>query len=404
MRNLLILAALIAAGCDEIKPADSGDTGANVDPDTETDPPTGTDTDEPPTGTDTDEPPTNTPPVESGWAYGAHPCDSRTDALWFDDTSTGFLGCGQATTGDGFWTTSDGGMTWAEVSSNPIAWFNSFRVNDIFRDPNTGLLHAAGTGGGLGVVALDAGNNLVEVWTPGATIDTSFTAGTFRTDSTGFAVVESLTGSSSMSRADGSVAPTAWDIVGTSWSTDGLSHQILDLEVHDDQFYGVGSTIGESPYIFVPTTAPVAGFAMDALEMSSGAFGWYGELWAIDVDAGGVVAGGVDQAGDAGHIFSFVFPGDPVTGTWYDFNLATLWPSDSTWIRGVCREGDHVVAVGEFSSKSDGIVLESHDGGASFTDVTPTEFAVPTLWDCWVHPDGSFVVSGASFYVAKYTP
>lgn len=343
---------------------------------------------EPSDANDTDP---STPPV-ADWSFGSHPCDSRTDDLWFDDGRSGFLGCGQATTGHGLWRTTDGGIGWEPVTTEPS--LEAFRVNDLFRDPSTGWLHAAGTGDGRGVVALD-GSAIHDVWVPGETVDDAFPAGSFRVASTGFAVVESLTGTALMTRPDVATAPDAWTPVGTAWSTDGASHQILDLDVHDDAFYAVGSTISEPLLAFLPVEGEPFSLAPRALHDTA-----RGELWALDVDAGGIVAGGVDQEADVGHVFTFTFPGDPGVDVWRDFDLSTLWPTDASWVRGVCRHGAHVVAVGAFQRRNDGFVLESTDGGETFTDVTPG-VDVPPLWDCWVHDDGAVVVTGENGFAAR---
>lgn len=364
MRGAVLFLPLFFLGCDEDAPSDTASEG------------------------DTD-------PTEDGWALGSHPCDSRTDDLWFDDADEGYLGCGQATTGHGLWRTLDGGITWETLATGALGSLSAFRVNDIHRDPTSGTLYLAGTSEGPGVVALED-DALIDVWTPGKTVDDAFTAGSFRVTSTGFAVVESLTGTGLMTRPDADTAPDGWTAVGTSWSTDDQSHQILDLDQHDDAFYAVGSTISEPLLVFLPSGAPRFELTPRALHASA-----RGELWAIDVDHGGIVAGGVDQLASTGHVFTFSFPGDPLVDDWRDFDLSTLWPDDATWVRGVCRNGQRVVAVGAFSKRKAGFVLESTDGGASFHDVTPGEpVDVPPLWDCWVHADGKLVVTGEGGFSA----
>ena len=332
-----------------------------------------------------------------GWAVGSHPCDSRTDAVWFDSSDVGFLGCGNATSGEGLFTTTDGGITWTDVVTDPVAWFDAFRVNDLFRGAD-GVLYAAGGGGGLGVVSIADDGTLGDVWAPGATIGRSFTVGQFRVASDGYAVVSSNTGVDTMSRIDGSVGPDDWIEEGGNWATDGGSHGMLSLDVYNDEFYACGSRIIEPPKVFLPAAAPTGtGLELDVVELSSGAFGWEGELWAIDVDEGGIVAGGLDEDLHFGHVFTIDHASDASNpDNWSDFNLADVYPDDSTTIRGVCRNDDHVVAAGSFSVRADGIVFESMDGGATWTEITPDE-PPPMLWNCWVHKDGGIVVTGAGY-------
>ena len=84
-------------------------------------------------------------PIGSAWTQYKHPCiGNRTDAMWFDDANTGFVGCGSTTIGYGLYTTTDGGTTWDAVPSvNNI--LDSMRVGSIQRASN-GNLYIGGTG------------------------------------------------------------------------------------------------------------------------------------------------------------------------------------------------------------------------------------------------------------------
>jgi hypothetical protein len=399
--RLPAIAALLvwSAACDETKPGaqDSGlgdtalqaiEADADTDADSDTDADTDADSD---TDADTDVVPTG------GWTFSGNPCDSRTDDLWFDDPEHGYLGCGQAASGEGFWMTEDGGLTWQDVPSSPPGWFNSFRVNDIFRDDH-GTLYASGTGQGMGVVSVGAGGELGDVWVPGALADTSFTVGTFRVNSAGFAVVEDFAGAGIMTRQDADVASEAWDAVYGTWTTDGQNHGILDMAMYDDRFFACGSNILEAPKVFVQSDAPTTELALDPVELSSGAFGWTGELWSIAVDASGIATVGVDEVGNVAHLLTTDHDADMLDpSSWRDFSVAELYPSDQTWMQSVCRSGDTIVGVGKFSTANRGLIMRSTDNGVSWTDVTPTEVDVPNLWDCVVHEDGSFLVTAAGW-------
>jgi hypothetical protein len=61
--------------------------------------------------------------------------------------------------------------------------------------------------------------------------------------------------------------------------------------------------------------------------------------------------------------------------------------------------GERVVVVGEIQplgvGDNTGFVLESLDGGATFTDITPE--GSPDTWSkCHIEPSGRLVVAGAS--------
>ena len=144
------------------------------------------------------------------------------------------------------------------------------------------------------------------------------------------------------------------------------------MVLHDDEIYAVGSTIVEPPMVFLPPASgqdPASGFQLVPVQLVSGIGEFDGELWGIDVDDSGIVAVGVDQNRNVGHIFTS--PADPYVDPWNDFDVSTIFPSDTTWMRGTCRRGSVVVAVGEFSQRLDAIVLLSEDGGATFADITP---------------------------------
>ena len=59
--------------------------------------------------------------VEVSWNEYIHPCiGNRTDALWCDDASTCFVGCGTTTNGQGMYTTADGGENWDSLTTSPL--------------------------------------------------------------------------------------------------------------------------------------------------------------------------------------------------------------------------------------------------------------------------------------------
>lgn len=407
MRSLAFVLIPLMAGCEYLlddtdkDAVSTGDTGVDT-PDDPTADDTGTTGD---TTGDTGTTGGTTP--DPGWSASFHPCvGNRTDVMWADDRDNLWVGCGSTTVGYGLFSSSDGGRTWSSPTTSPNGWFDDFRVSSIQRGDD-GLLYVAGiyTLGSQRVVALDDSTSpgtILEVYNAGSTVGTSFHVGTFRRNSTGTAVAESLTGADLMARFD-----DGDDFVDSyGWWTSGSSFQILDMVLHDDAFYACGSTISEPPHVFLPPPGgqdPAAGFQLVPVNLSPGGIGAFdGELWGIDADASGIVAAGVDQGRDVGVIFtSGADPYDPAQ--WSMLDVSTVLGSDPTWMRGACRSGSTVIGVGEYSTRADGIVLRSDDGGASWSDVTPDSVgSVPSLHRCHIFDDGDVIVAGADGFFAAY--
>jgi len=330
-------------------------------------------------------------PLLGGWAASSHPCaGNRTDTLWRDDDGTLWVGCGTTTEGFGLYRSTDDGASWEAPDTDPPRMFDDFRVNSVSRSSD-GVLYVAGTGRGARVMAVDTSvaplaveRLLHEDNQPTG----SFSVGTFRRNAEGFAVAESLTGADVVTRAS-----DADDFVDApDWDGTEDSFQMLDLELDGDGgFVGCGSTISQPPTLFFSSsTTPFTMTPLTAAEEFDG------ELWSIDVSDGAFTAGGVDQDTDVGILFS-----GPTSATSRDdlvrFDLDALF-DDPTWVRGVCRDGDVVIAVGAFSTRGGGIVLQSDDGGASFIDISPDD--APELSECVV-ADGTVFVTGANGYFAS---
>lgn len=392
--SLLAFALLVATGCETLgegSPTDSGlDTG-----DTLTGP-TG------PTGPTT---PTGTVTEQEDWTRSFHPCVGyRTDTLWVDSRDDLWVGCGSTTVGYGLFRSTDGGRTWSAPTTSPARTFEDFRVSSISRSAD-GLLYVAGidTAGSRRVVSMDDSGAVSDVFVAGGQIWNNFHVGTFRRAADGLAVAESLTGTGVVARF-GDAAPFE---DGEGWWVGGESSQILDLTLHDEQFYGVGSTISQPPMVFLPPRGgqdPARGFWMEVLTMSNT---FTGELWGLDVDAGGVVAAGVDQDADRGVVF--VSGPDPYAlASWRMLDVRDVVGASSgpTWMRGACRRGDVVVAVGEYSQRDAGIVLRSDDGGDTWADVTPSALFrdLPALQRCEVLAGGDLVIAGGDGTVLVYDP
>lgn len=342
---------------------------------------------------------------KGGWAFSTHPCVGyRTDTLWVDDADTFWVGCGTTANGYGLYLSTDGGRTWDTPNTDVPGFFQSMRVNSISRSAD-GLLYVGGIHGAEQVLALDTTTDpmvVSEVFTSTSQVWNTFQVGAFRRNSAGLAVAESLNGTGLAFRSSDD-APFE---DGEDWSGGG-SYQILDLALHDDAFYGVGSTISQPPYVYLPPPGgqvPGEPFRMSAIQMVAGLGEFAGELWGLDVDDHGVVAAGVNQDRDVGYLF--VSDADPWDiDAWRSLDVSTVVGDDPTWMRGVCRSGATIIALGEWSRDSTGLVLRSDDDGATFVDVTPSDLTfVPAVHRCEILADGTVIIVGGEGFVGISRP
>lgn len=345
-------------------------------------------------------------PEGTTWTEYSHPCiGNRTDAMWFDDANTGFVGCGSTTIGYGLYTTTDGGNTWSTVPSvNNI--LDSMRVGSIQRASN-GNLYIGGTGdNNLRIVYIDGSGTLKEYYSKpetGAQSWQTYQVGTFRLDSNNRAVSESLTGSDVMYWPNaGSQA-----VNGYGWwnntNIEGSGAQILDMEIHDDKFYAVGSTINQPPYFFYEDNMTTE-FTMQAIKLSGeGIADFEGEVWDIAIDnSGSMLLAGLNQGTGVGTLW---YSTGDVTNkdNWVLYDISSITPdipSNATRFYGACRYGNLMVAVGDFSQKSEGILVYSKDSGESWTFA---ESGTGPLSRCQI-VDGEVFITGADGLFAKFNP
>ncbi|MCO4748411.1 MAG: hypothetical protein KC912_26720 [Proteobacteria bacterium] len=318
-------------------------------------------------------------PLGSGPGGTDHPCfGNRTDTVWVDDDDSVWVGCGSTTEGYGLYRSLDLGDSWIEV-----AGYESWRVNHVHRATD-GKLYVAGTDtdGSERVRAIVSDTEHELVFASQSQTWNSFQVGTFARTDAGLSVAESHTGADLAWR---SADTEAWQD-GYGWPTDSESYQVLDMVVFGDTLVGVGSTIIQAPHVF--THVAGQGFAMTPTALGS----YEGELWSVDTDGVGLIAGGVDQQRNVGMVF-WLNGGDPsVVADWEALDVETV-SSEPTWIRGVCRNGDELVAVGEYSTRSAGLLLRSTDAGTTWTDETPD--GAPSLSQCAIRGETT-AVTGAS--------
>jgi hypothetical protein len=342
-------------------------------------------------------------PSPEGWAVRTHDCPgiNRADALWADDEGI-WVGCGSGADGDGLFYSRDDGASWEIPATSPANVLTSFRVLSVHRGFG-GLIYVAGEGpSGSMVISLDTATTPMTaeaVLNRGTTVGRSFLAGPFVTTSTGAAFADSFTGGDALYRADEATGPEAADWTDArDWETTDSSHQILDLVVRDGRFVGVGSTIAEPPYVFVPA-ADAEPFSMTPVPLVSGLGAWDGEMWGVAANAQRIVAVGVDQDNDIGKMFiSGADETNPDDYTQLDLDplVAAASGSDSTWGRGVCMDGDRIAVVGEVqplgAGDNSGFVLLSTDGGATWAESTPA--GSPASWSKCQIVGSRLVVAG----------
>lgn len=332
------------------------------------------------------------------WRWSSHPCDgNRVDTLLRTSDDRLWVGCGSDSAGQGLHTSSDDGETWHTPSTTTPDYFTTFRVNDLFEGED-GRLYIAGdqTSGANGSdavvsVVLPAVEPLEvsTVFATGNQVWNSFPVGTYRRLSDGQEVAESLTGNGAVWRDD---AGNSWQD-GSNWALNG-TYQILDLEVYDGGFYGVGSTIANPPMVYVPPTSPVKGFGMDEIVLTND---FDGEMWDLVVDAQGMLAVGVDQDGDVGALF-FTSGDGRAVGSWT--MVKTDFETEPTWLNGACRSGDTWVAVGRLSQRDKAFAIVSTDAGATWNDISPADR--PALYGC-MFEGGSVLVAGAGGALGRLT-
>ena len=341
------------------------------------------------------------------WATFTHPCkENQTDALWWDnDNKSVWVGCGTGASGRGLWTSKDAGQSWAQISGFMEQW----RVNGIRRAADN-RLYVSGTDTNSKniVVSFDTNQSPIKgrlELERTNKISLSFTAEHIMVDATGNAFTDSLTGAGSAYRKAGS---NAWTGLDSGWTSDGSSHQILDMTLFDNKIYAVGSSIAKPPVVFLPTLNAADFYTMTPVDLSKGDSlnKIIGEMWGVTVlDKKRVIAVGVNQNRNVGLIFAS--KNNPYDANdYHKFDVSTIVTGTSSWMRGVCSQGNNVVAVGEKQplKKGTGLVLLSTDGGLNFKNITDPNINATTVSRCQFLTDGRISVAGSGGYVGIYTP
>lgn len=345
---------------------------------------------------------------EFSWREGAGPCGgSITNAMWFDDRMNGFIGCGENASGEGLFTTIDGGATWDDNVR-----FKEVRIMDIRRGPD-GVLY------GAGIHQLDD----YAVWSfdeSGANIDSE---GLYTSSNNAFLAVnqaenaaitedgqmliDSLTGTTAAYRAAGGefveVDSLSEDLLD---DPDASGYQVRRIKALDNRFYAVGSVINDPARVHLPSQLDGATHHFHTVLLQPDTRD--GELLDMHIwDAQRMIVAGFDQSERFPLIYR-VDGGDPYSGdSWEQIELLDFGIEYEGGIEGISVSGDTVVAVGEkVPTSSGGFIVISQDAGVTWEDVAPEELGkLPTLSRVKLFESGEMVLAGGGgsmlFYDAQ---
>ncbi len=397
MRSLALCAAASVLACDP-QPADDPTTGAGTEQGETGDDNGTTGDDESTSGTSGDtEAVDETGEQDLEWSPLPGPCGgSATNAMWFDDPSTGFAGCGENADGEGLFSTIDGGATWESHSA-----FNEVRTMDIRRGPD-GVLYAAGTDqlDGFSMWSIDeteADLELTGLYTPSNNAFTSVGQGeNAAVTAAGQILVDSLTGTSAAYRPAAGMFEEHHSIgeAAIADPDNAPAFQVRRIVALDEQFYAVGSLINDPARVHLPSMDPAATFHFHSVQLQPDTRD--GELHDMHMwSATNMIVAGHDQSERFPLIY--LVDADPYVGeNWQQIELADSGIEYQGGVNDLDASGDTVVAVGEkYPTSAGGFIVLSHDGGLTWDDITPEEAGgVGALSAVQLFDDGQMVVGG----------
>ncbi len=328
------------------------------------------------------------------WTELAGPCGgSATNAMWFDDRMTGFIGCGENGAGEGLYTTTDGAATWGDNVR-----FNEVRIMDIRRAAD-GMLYGAGIHqlDGYPIWSFDEGGMIgsTGIYDPSNTISAVSQAENAAVTADGQVLVDSLTGTSAAYRPAGGEFEEL-DSLSEEVLTnpDALSYQVRRIVPHDNRFYAVGSLINDPARIHLPSQMEGATYHFHTVELQPETRD--GELLDMHVwDDQHIIVAGHDQS-ERFPLIYLVDGADPYdSANWEKIELFDSGIDYQAGVNDIHVVGDTVVMVGEkIPTASGGFVILSQDGGRTFDDITPE--GAGALSAVWLFEDGQMVVGGGS--------
>jgi hypothetical protein len=332
-----------------------------------------------------------------GWTKLISPCGgNKINALWFDDESKGFAGCGELAAGKGLQSTADGGKSWV---SHPK--FNEVRVVDVRRGTD-GVLYGAGTHTveGFSAWSVDesapANLKVIGLYTPSnqAFVSVPIGENIARTDD-GKLLVDSLTGGSAAFRAPGGAFTEHYSldealIDDPEALIDFAPRKIISL---GNDFYATGNKINEPARIFLPTKKAGGGGVSYFQRVELQASNLDGEPYDMHAwSPTSMIVAGWDRSYN--YPLIFVSEGDPYEkSSWKQIDLLD---SGITWqggAYGLSVSGDTVVLVGQKLPGDFGFVIESKDRGKTWSEITP-EGKPEVLWRARLFPGGRLLAAG----------
>lgn len=346
---------------------------------------TGSDTD------DTDETGGMVGPL--AWSELAGPCGgSETNALWFDDRDTGFVGCGENAAGEGLFTTTDGGVTFEDNVR-----FNEVRIMDIRRGPD-GVLYGAGIHqlDGYPLWSFEEGGMIGAsgLYTPSNNAFLAVNQGeNAAITEDGQMLVDSLTGTTAAYRPAGGefeeVPSLSEDLLA---DPDAGSFQVRRIKAHNNRFYAVGSLINDPARVHLPSQLDGATFHFHTVELQPETRD--GELLDMHIwDERHMIVAGHDQS-ERFPLIYLIDGTDPYdSANWEKIELFDSGLDYQAGVNDIHVVGDTVVMVGEkIPTSQGGFVIISQDGGRTYEDITPE--GADALSAVWMFDNGEMVVGG----------
>ena len=385
---LFVTILFLAPGCETTKdsdvplsPSDVTDPGTTTDPGSVADPGS----------------PADVPATSAGWTQASTPCPgSKTNALWFDNRLTGYVGCGENASGKGLFVTKDGGLTWTAAPD-----FDQVRVNDIRRGGD-GKLYGAGvhTLDGYSAWLIDeTGGSLkpVALFQPGKNAYTKVAQGeNLAVTKDVQALVDSLTGTSAAYRPAGGTF-TEMSSLGEETLDDPKAggFQVRRVVDFDNKFYACGSVINEPAQVMVPSKKPGATYHMARIELQPSTRD--GELLDMHLwSASRAIVAGHDQSEQ----YPLVYLGNgdlTVKASWSQVDLKTSGITYKAGVNAVFVLGETViVACDKIPTQEGGCVWKSTDGGKTWADITPKleKGTIGPMSAAWAFDNGDIVAAG----------
>ena len=144
-------------------------------------------------------------------------------------------------------------------------------------------------------------------------------------------------------------------------------------------------------------------FSFNAVRLvESGLSSFIGEVWDIAIDdQGDFLLAGVNQDIDTGVLWFNNSSTPYSTSDWSLISVSDTIPvadNNATRFYGACRDGNTMVAVGDYSQKGDGLVAYSTDGGSSWNYPDTSSEGIGVLSTCQIVNDMVYIVGADGLF------